>query len=144
MAKGHMAIGALARIAGCKVETVRYYELAKLMHPPERSPAGQRRYTEIDAKRLSFIRRARNLGFSIEEVRGLLAMVDDQEHSCDSVRATALSHLQNVQQRLADLRTMESVLGDMISECAGGTVPDCPILDALFSDHPEDNRAPSI
>ncbi len=82
--------------------------------------------------RLNFIRRARELGFPLDEVRALLRLVDEGGHSCAEVETLARGHLDSVRVRIADLEAMEAVLADMATRCAGGTVPDCPIIEALF------------
>ena len=82
--------------------------------------------------RLNFIRRARALGFPLDEVRALLRLVDEDDHSCAEVEVLARGHLDSVRARIADLKAMEAVLEDMVARCAGGTVPDCPIIEALF------------
>jgi MerR family mercuric resistance operon transcriptional regulator len=127
-----LAIGTLARLTGCKVETIRYYERIGILPEPPRNSGGQRRYRAWHLKRLNFVRRARDLGFTLADVRGLLRLVDEQDHSCEEVRTMALGHLEAVRARLADLEAMETVLGEMVARCEGGKVPDCPIIDALY------------
>lgn len=127
-----LAIGTLARLTGCKVETIRYYERIGILPEPPRNSGGQRRYRARHLKRLNFVRRARDLGFTLADVRGLLRLVDEQDHSCEEVRTMALGHLEAVRARLADLEAMEAVLGEMVARCEGGKVPDCPIIDALY------------
>ncbi len=127
-----LAIGTLARLTGCKVETIRYYERIGILPEPPRNSGGQRRYRAWHLKRLNFVRRARDLGFTLADVRGLLRLVDEQDHSCEEVRTMALGHLEAVRARLADLEAMEAVLGEMVARCEGGKVPDCPIIDALY------------
>jgi len=127
-----LAIGTLARLTGCKVETIRYYERIGILPEPPRNSGGQRRYRAWHLKRLNFVRRARDLGFTLADVRGLLRLVDERDHSCEEVRTMALGHLEAVRARLADLEAMEAVLGEMVARCEGGKVPDCPIIDALY------------
>ena len=127
-----LAIGTLARLTGCKVETIRYYERIGILPEPPRNSGGQRRYRAWHLKRLNFVRRARDLGFTLADVRGLLRLVDEQDHSCEEVRTMALGHLEAVRARLADLEAMDAVLGEMVARCEGGKVPDCPIIDALY------------
>ncbi|MCZ6482640.1 MAG: helix-turn-helix domain-containing protein [Alphaproteobacteria bacterium] len=127
-----LAIGTLARLTGCKVETIRYYERIGILPEPPRNSGGQRRYRAWHLKRLNFVRRARDLGFTLADVRGLLRLVDEQDHSCEEVRTMALGHLEAVRARLTDLEAMETVLGEMVARCEGGKVPDCPIIDALY------------
>ena len=125
-------IGSLSRDTGCNIETIRYYERIGLMPKPPRSKGGHRLYEKDHLKRLSFIRRTRDLGFTLEEVRGLLRMIDGHDYTCDEVKVLTLDHLQEVQQKIADLRRLERVLRTMAAECEGGNVPDCPIIDALY------------
>ncbi len=124
-------IGSLSRDTGCNIETIRYYERIGLMPKPPRSKGGHRLYEKDHLKRLSFIRRSRDLGFTLEEVRGLLRMIDGHDYTCDEVKVLTLNHLQEVQQKITDLRRLERVLKTMAAECEGGNVPDCPIIDAL-------------
>jgi MerR family mercuric resistance operon transcriptional regulator len=125
-------IGSLSRDTGCNIETIRYYERIGLMPAPPRSKGGHRLYEKDHLKRLSFIRRSRDLGFALEEVRGLLRMIDGHDYTCDEVKVLTLNHLQGVQQKIADLRRLEKALKTMAAECEGGNVPDCPIIDALY------------
>lgn len=127
-----VSIGALAARTGCKTETIRYYERIGIMPRPPRTSGGQRRYRIDHLMRLNFIRRARALGFPLDEVRALLRLVDEDDHSCAEVEVLARGHLDSVRARIADLKAMEAVLEDMVARCAGGTVPDCPIIEALF------------
>ena len=128
----HLPIGALARQSGCKVETIRYYERAGLMPNPVRTEGGHRMYTGAQLRRLAFIRRGRELGFTLDAVRILLSLVDGEGQTCGEVEVIARGHLDDVRAKIADLRTIETVLADMVAECSGGTVPDCPVVDALF------------
>lgn len=131
-----LGIGALARRTGVKVETIRYYERAGLMHPPARAAGGHRRYDEADLRRLWFVRRGRELGFSLDDIRHLLAMVDDDDLTCREVHDTAAAHLAAVRRRIADLRRLERALVALTAQCARGETPDCPIVDALFDADP--------
>lgn len=128
----HMPIGVLARKSGCKVETVRFYERIGLMPKPARTEGGHRMYSDPQLKRLSFIRRARELGFTIDAIRVLLGLVDGEGQTCAEVEAISRVHLDDVRTKIADLRTMETVLAGMVAECKGGAVPDCPVVEALF------------
>ena len=124
--------GVMAARTGVNIETVRYYERIGILPPPPRSPGGHRLYDVEHMKRLAFVRRSRELGFSLQEVRGLLNLVDGGAGTCDQVKAVTLDHLDDVRQRIADLRRMERVLRGMAATCEGGDVPDCPIIDTLF------------
>ncbi len=129
---GEIGIGALSRATGVNIETIRYYERSGILPAPPRSRGGHRVYGDAHVKRLAFVRRSRELGFSLQEVRGLLGLVDGGQATCEQVKAMTVGHLADVRQRIADLRRMERVLGDMAAKCDGGSVPDCPIIDALF------------
>ena len=133
-----LPIGALSKQTGYKIETIRYYEKAGLLPTPARSPAGYRRYGSADLKRLSFIRRARALGFSIEEVRKLLKLADERRRPCAEVRVVAGAHLEDVQAKIADLRAMERVLRETVAKCASGRSPDCPLIESLSREGPGD------
>lgn len=126
-----MKIGELARVTDTKVETIRYYESIDLLGSSSRSEGNYRLYEPEAVARLSFIRRARSLGFSIEEVRQLLEMADDDSRSCSAVDVLARRHLQAVDQKLADLKALRRGLHDIIGKCSNGTVADCQIIEAL-------------
>jgi len=135
---GAFPIGALSRRTGVNVETIRYYERAGLLRKPERSAGGYRTYGPADAQRLLFIRRTRDLGFSLENVRQLLGVADRKSRSCRAVHALAARHLAEIQAKIVDLRRMEKVLAEMVAACAEGTLPDCPLLDALSRPRPNE------
>jgi MerR family mercuric resistance operon transcriptional regulator len=126
-----LAIGALSQRAGCKIETIRYYERVGMMPQPPRTAGGHRVYSHEHLKRLTFIRRSRELGFSLQQVRELLRLVDGGRYTCAQVKAITLEHLDDVRARMADLRRLEKVLKTMASRCNRGQVPDCPVIEAL-------------
>ena len=131
------SIGKAARRSGVKVETIRFYERSGLVAAPPRTAGGHRVYDAPAVRRLAFLRRARELGCTLGQVRDLLALAakpdtSRAESSCTEVAALATIQLDSVRGRLADLARMETVLAAMIERCAHGTVPDCPILEALF------------
>ncbi len=128
-----LTIGRLAARTGVNIETIRYYERIGMIPPPPRSTGGQRRYQESHLRRLSFVRRCRELGFPLDEIRALLALVDGGRYSCAEVRDMTVRQLDAVRRRIADLLVMERTLDTMAAACAGGSVPDCPIVDALFA-----------
>ncbi len=132
--------GMLSRRTGCHIETIRYYEGIGLMPAPRRSQGGHRLYDEEQLKRLTFIRRARELGFSLREIRGLLALVDGGNYSCRQVEALTLEHLDEVRSKITDLKKLERTLADIASQCNGGRVPECPVIDALFRDSHQGER----
>ena len=129
-----MMIGEVSRRTGCNIETIRYYERIGVLPQPPRSKGGHRVYGESHLKRLAFVRRARGLGFTQQEVRGLLELVDGGDFTCGEIKEIALAHADEVRQKISDLQRMENVLSNMAAECDGGTVPDCPIIDALFQE----------
>lgn len=124
-------IGTLSTHTGVNVDTIRYYERIGIMPAPPRSEGGQRIYDIEHLKRLAFIRRSRELGFSLDEIRELLRLVDGGDYTCGEVQEMTLAHIADIRRKIADLRRMERVLKDMAAKCDGGDVPECPILDAL-------------
>ncbi|MGH8511575.1 MAG: MerR family transcriptional regulator [Gammaproteobacteria bacterium] len=127
-----LKIGQLAQATKCNIETIRYYERAGLLPLPPRTQGGYRVYELEHVKRLNFVRRARDLGFSLEEVRALLRLVDRRGPSCNEARALASQHLSGVQAKITDLKSMERVLKTMVALCKDGNLPDCPLIEALF------------
>ena len=127
-----MTIGPLSEKTGCHIETIRYYERIGIMPSPPRTEGGHRVYQEEHLKRLTFIRRSRELGFTLEEIRNLLLLVDGDDFTCDEVKTMTLEHADDVHRKIADLKKLERVLKDMVSQCDRGDVPDCPVIDALF------------
>jgi MerR family transcriptional regulator, mercuric resistance operon regulatory protein len=121
----------LARRTGCNLETVRYYEKIGLLPEPPRTAAGYRAYSEGDVRRLRFILRGRELGFSIDEMRGFLALVDGGKETCAEVKTRTERHLADVRAKIADLKRIEKVLAATAAKCTGAEVPKCPVLDAL-------------
>ncbi|MFD0846926.1 MerR family transcriptional regulator [Sphingosinicella xenopeptidilytica] len=126
-----LKIGALGRATGTNVETVRYYERIGLLSKPPRTDGNYRAYGAPDLNRLSFIRRARDLGFSLDQVRALLELSDDKARDCATVDDLARDHLAEVERKIADLEALKAALSDLIASCCGGTVADCRILEAL-------------
>ena len=124
--------GAIAARTGVNIETVRYYERIALLPAPPRSTGGHRMYDQVLLRRLNFIRRCRELGFTLDEVRSLLQLVDGGGYTCGEVEALTTAHLGEVRRKLADLKRLEKVLREMVARCEGGEVPDCPVIEALF------------
>lgn len=118
-------------MTGTKVETIRYYERIGLLAAPERTAGNYRAYTSEHLNRLSFIRRSRDLGFSLDQVRELLDLSDDRDRPCDAVDAIAKEHLADVDRKIADLRALRRELGNLLAQCRCGTVADCRIIEAL-------------
>ena len=126
-----MKIGALAKATDTKVETVRYYENIGLLPPPARTTANYRDYGSDHLARLSFIRRARNLGFTLKALRELLELSDNQDQSCEAVDDIASRHLAEIDQKIDDLTTLRSELDRLIGACQHGTVGECKIIETL-------------
>jgi MerR family transcriptional regulator, mercuric resistance operon regulatory protein len=123
-------IGELSRRTGCNIETIRYYERIGLMPAPPRK-GRYRSYGGDHVARLGFVRRARELGFTLDEVRALLGLAAGGHASCAEVRNLAASHLKDVRVRIADLKRMERVLADSVRACDAGQDPGCPLIEAL-------------
>ena len=123
----------LARRTGCNLETIRYYEKIGMMPDPPRTASGYRVYDEAHVSRLRFILRARELGFSIEQIRGLLDLVDGGRQTCAEVKERTEQHLDDVRAKIADLKRIEKVLATTAAQCSGEDVPECPVLEALAS-----------
>lgn len=131
---GHR-IGELAERTGTKAATIRYYEEINLLPPAGRQAGNQRRYGDEDVRRLTFIRRCRDFGFSIDQVRTLVSLVQDRGRSCTEARDLAQTHLIDIQKKLRELRALEKSIAHFVTvcdaQCAGGPGPDCLILDDL-------------
>lgn len=126
-----LTIGKLAEATGTKVETIRWYEKVGLIAPPARTGGNYRAYLPGDLARLSFIRRARDLGFPIEQVRALLDLSDDRTRDCATVDRIATEHLREVDRKIAGLTALRRELSAVILSCDGGTVAQCRIIEAL-------------
>lgn len=127
------SIGQLSKQTGVKIPTIRYYEQMGLIDVPERSEGNQRRYNKEGLSRLSFIRHSRDLGFSVENIRGLLELSQHPEKPCGDAHSIAVQHLKDVQDRIAKLRRLEREL-KRISKCDAGSVADCAVIETL-ADH---------
>ncbi|WP_299616853.1 helix-turn-helix domain-containing protein [uncultured Tateyamaria sp.] len=124
--------GDLARATGCNLETIRYYEKIGIMPDPPRNTKGYRSYDDAHVRRLKFVMRSRDLGFTLEEVRGLLGLVDEQSRTCAEVQVIAEDHLTDVRAKIADLKRIEGVLSDTVARCTGDAAPECAVIDALL------------
>lgn len=132
-----MNIGQLARQAGVPIDTVRYYERQRLLPRAARSAGGYRIFGERDLRRLRFIRRAKSLGFSLDEIGELLALSDHPPQDMGSVRETARLRLQDIELRMSELQRMQAALSQLVDACPGhGALEQCPILAALTADAP--------
>jgi DNA-binding transcriptional MerR regulator len=126
-----MTIGDLAAATNTRVETVRWYEKVKLLPAPVRSAGNYRLYGPEHLRRLSFIRRGRDLGFTVDQIRELLALADERDKSCAEVDTIARTHLAEVERKLSDLTRLAHELRDVIGQCGCGSVADCRIIEAL-------------
>ncbi|MEP3074201.1 Cu(I)-responsive transcriptional regulator [Maricaulis sp.] len=126
-----MNIGSAARAAGLPVKTVRYYADIGLVEAPDRTQTGYRRYDEAAVRKLAFVRRARDFGFSIEECRELLSLYEDKSRSSADVRAIAAAHLEEIEEKQRQLAALRDELALLVTACRGDDRPDCPILDRL-------------
>ena len=130
-----MNIGQLSRRTGVPIDTVRYYEKQRLLPPPTRSASGYRHYEADDVLRLTSIRRAKALGFTLEEIRDLLALSRAHDGDMAAVRAAAADKLADVERRLAELTRVRDGLRTLVDACPGhGALDRCPILSALGGD----------
>jgi MerR family mercuric resistance operon transcriptional regulator len=127
-----MRIGRLSEKTGCNIETIRYYEKRGLLPNPPRTAGGYRLYDSDHLKRLTFVMRSRDLGFSMAEIEKLLSLVDEHQLTCYDMHQQTLAHLGDIQSKIADLERLERVLTEIASKCSDGTVPECPIIDALY------------
>jgi MerR family mercuric resistance operon transcriptional regulator len=125
------AIGALSERTGVNIETIRYYERIGLLPAPPRSAGRHRLYDEQHHQRLVFIRRARELGFSLDEVRALLGLSGGHGLTCREVNALTRHHVGSIREKIRDLKRLERTLSDLAARCEGQEVPECPILEAL-------------
>jgi DNA-binding transcriptional MerR regulator len=125
------SIGDLARVTGIKVVTIGYYERIGLLPPPARTGGNYRAYIKPHLERLSFIRRGRALGFSLNAVRELLRLSDDRQQPCGEIDQVARTHLAEVESKIADLTALRGELRQLIEQCRHGTVAECRIIEAL-------------
>ncbi len=127
-----LRIGRLAGETGCHVETIRFYERIGVLPPAARESNNYRVYSDSHRRRLLYIRRMRDLGFSLDEVRTLLRMIGGDAYTCAEVQALGQEHLDAVRNKIADLRRVENALDDLVGRCTGADTPDCSMLEALF------------
>jgi MerR family transcriptional regulator, mercuric resistance operon regulatory protein len=126
-----LPIGALSKRSGVNIETIRYYERVKMLAPPPRTASGRRLYGTMDLRILAFIRRARELGFSLDEIRTLLRLGGPERATCREVRAIATRHLEDIRAKLSDLKKLERLLSKTVARCSGKAAPECPVLEIL-------------
>lgn len=128
---GPLTIGALAKTTGTNIETVRYYERIGLLPAPARTAGNYRAYSASHLARLSFVRRARDLGFSLEAVRDLLRLNDQKRRDCASVGAIAGAHLAEVERKIKDLNALRRELKGLMDQCCTGRIEACRVIEAL-------------
>jgi Cu(I)-responsive transcriptional regulator len=139
-----MNIGELARTTDTKAETIRYYESIGLMPSPPRTAGNYRDYSPAHASRLAFMRRARDLGFPIDQIRTLLDLADQKEQPCEAVCAIARAHVDEVKRKMADLAALRRELEALLGQCHHGTISECRVIEAL-APAPGTNRiGPSV
>ncbi len=131
--KKSLAIGEVSRTSGCKIETIRYYERIGLLSPPPRTAGRHRLYSRDHVKRLVFIRRGRNLGFSLDEIRSLLGLTGEGAPNCEQVREITLAHAHDIRQKIDDLERMDRALRQLAEQCEDGEAMVCPVIEALFT-----------
>ena len=136
----NLTIGAMAERTGCNVPTIRYYEEIGLLPKACRTPGGRRFYGEPDFRQLLFIRRCRDFGFSIEQVRALASLTESADSDCYGARDLVQSHLAAIREKLVELKALEQSLAGLVESCnaacAGGAAADCVILEDLASYNP--------
>ena len=130
---GDFSIGDLSRLTQCNIETIRYYERIGILNKPRRTDGGRRIYNQNEMKRLLFVRRSRQLGFKLNEVRELLHLVDGEQYTCAEVERITIDHADEVRKKIKDLKKIEQVLRSMAAKCKGKNIPDCPVIDVLFN-----------
>ncbi|MEW6628975.1 MAG: helix-turn-helix domain-containing protein [Pseudomonadota bacterium] len=126
-----LTIGEMGKATNTKIETIRYYEKIGLLPKPARTSSNYRDYGQAELGRLSFIRRSRDLGFSLDQVRALLGLSDDKSCDCAGIDRIANQHLVEVDRKIADLQALRRELKAVIDSCDGGTVAECRIVEAL-------------
>jgi MerR family mercuric resistance operon transcriptional regulator len=128
-----LTIGELSRLTGVNIETIRYYEKIKMLPAPPRTESGRRIFGPTETRTLAFIRRARELGFALDEIRALLNLGGPGKVSCAEVRDIAAHHLDDIRAKITDLKKLEHLLASTIAKCSGDRAPDCPVIDILDS-----------
>lgn len=136
MTKKEMTIGKLAKATDCKPETIRFYEKVGLLPKPKRSGSGYRLYSEDYLRRLSFIRRGRDLGFSLDDIGLMLELAEDQDSSCQEISRLSRDRLSTIQEKLCRLQALSNELNRLIGQCNDGRVAECRIIEALTEDLP--------
>ena len=128
---GPLLIGSLSQLTGVNIETIRYYERARLLPLPPRTQGRHRAYDEADIVRLNFVRRSRELGFSIDDIRSLLRLIESSNSDCCATKEITLRQLADVRGKITSLKKLERALKSMTDACRPGNQSSCPIIDAL-------------
>lgn len=136
MGADQLTIGALSQQSGVHVVTIRYYERVGLMPTPKRGHGSYRLYEPDHLRRLNFVRRGRELGFSLEELREMLKLVDSRNYTCAEVHSRAVRHTADIRRKIADLRRLQRAMDEMVADCPQDDSPDCPIIEALLDAKP--------
>src|SRR5215831_15832077 len=126
-----LTIGRVSALTGVNIETIRYYERTGVLPAPPRTASGRRTYGSGEVRLLAFLRRARELGFSLDDIRALLQLGGPESAACRDVRRIAAHHLDDIRAKIGDLRKLERLLAKTVAQCTGTTAPDCPVLDIL-------------
>ena len=127
-----LMIGELSLQTGVNIETIRYYEKIRMLPAPPRTAGGRRVYGPLETRTLLFIRRARELGFSLDQIRALLALGGPGKATCSEVCTIATRHLDDICSKIADLQKLKRLLSQTVAQCSGDAVPECAVLDALY------------
>ena len=136
-----MNIGQAGKASGVSAKMIRYYESVGLIPEAQRSEAGYRVYTENDIHTLRFIRRSRDLGFSVKDISQLLALWQDRNRASADVKAFAMTHIEQLNRKITELKSMVETLEHLASNCQGNNRPDCPILNELADEYEEKGEA---
>ena len=128
-----LTIGALAKKTGCNIETIRYYERIGLLSPPPRSQSGRRSYEPDEVKQVQFIKRCRDLGFTLKEVRALIELSTSGQENCTRVKQLAEAQATSVRRKMAELAQVENWLAQMVARCSAPQHAGCPILDTSLA-----------
>ena len=137
--RGTLSRGELARKTGVNSETIRYFERIGLLSSPQRTQGGHRVYDDEHVRTLSFVRRARGLGFAPDEVRAIIDLGGPGKACCAEVKEIAERHLEQVRTKIADLREIETLLSATVERCSGGSDPDCAVIDMI--EHPQADQS---
>ncbi|MGI9388689.1 MAG: MerR family transcriptional regulator [Boseongicola sp.] len=129
-----LTIGAASRLSGVNVETIRYYEKRGLVNLPDRSASGRRLYTDNQIAELRFVRRCREIGFSLSDVEDILSSARSGEYECQEVMSIGRRHLKGVQEKIKKLKTLEADLSSLLDMCGDNETCSCPMLDVMLRD----------